>query len=200
MTRSIDQFRAYLHETHPSSPAMHSLATAATSAHIKGLRDLWQASDLSAGEFAEEVAAFWDYPRLKLPDMLALERAQDGFSARFLRDSMLCAMRRDDGTIVVAIADPTHTAALRAAEIVFGTGFETVVASFEDVAIVLDEHRDAGRPDSDGGMTVAQSEDDIESLRDLASGAPVVRAFNDLLEQALEYRASDIHIEPFRTG
>ncbi len=45
-----------------------------------------------------------------------------------------------------------------------------------------------------------QSDDDIESLRDLASGAPVVRAFNDLLERAVELRASDIHIEPFRTG
>jgi len=42
--------------------------------------------------------------------------------------------------------------------------------------------------------------DDIESLRDLASGAPVVRALNDLLERAVELRASDIHIEPFRTG
>ena len=45
-----------------------------------------------------------------------------------------------------------------------------------------------------------QSDDDIESLRDLASGAPVVRAVNDLLEKAVELRASDIHIEPFRTG
>ena len=33
-----------------------------------------------------------------------------------------------------------------------------------------------------------------------ASGAPVVRAVNDLLERAMELRASDIHIEPFRTG
>jgi general secretion pathway protein E len=43
-------------------------------------------------------------------------------------------------------------------------------------------------------------EDDIESLRDLASGAPVVRAVNDLLEKAVELRASDIHIEPFSAG
>ena len=41
---------------------------------------------------------------------------------------------------------------------------------------------------------------DIDSLRDLASGAPVVRAVNDLLEKAIELRASDIHVEPFRTG
>src|SRR5262249_15702694 len=49
-------------------------------------------------------------------------------------------------------------------------------------------------------VTLAPGDDDIESLRDLASGAPVVRAVNDLLEKAMELRASDIHIEPFRNG
>src|SRR5262249_12493502 len=34
----------------------------------------------------------------------------------------------------------------------------------------------------------------------LASGAPVVRAVNDLLEKAVELRASDIHIAPSRMG
>ena len=51
-----------------------------------------------------------------------------------------------------------------------------------------------------GGEQHLPREDDIESLRDLASGAPVVRAVNDLLEKAVELRASDIHIEPFQTG
>jgi general secretion pathway protein E len=51
-----------------------------------------------------------------------------------------------------------------------------------------------------GSETFQPREDDIESLRDLASGAPVVRAVNDLLERAVELRASDIHIEPFHTG
>ena len=46
----------------------------------------------------------------------------------------------------------------------------------------------------------AHSDDDIESLRDLASGAPVVRAVNDLLEKAVELRATDIHVEPIRGG
>ena len=45
-----------------------------------------------------------------------------------------------------------------------------------------------------------QTNDDIDSLRDLASGAPVVRAVNDLLEKAVELRATDIHVEPFRAG
>src|SRR5207245_11704798 len=76
------------------------------------------------------------------------------------------------------------------------------VGSFDGIATVLERRLDERTADA---VDVAEPErrpgdDDIDSLRDLASGAPVVRAVNDLLERALELRASDIHIEPFRTG
>src|SRR5262249_14630396 len=38
----------------------------------------------------------------------------------------------------------------------------------------------------------------VDVLRDLASGAPVVRAVNEIIECALERRATDIHLEPMR--
>jgi len=41
------------------------------------------------------------------------------------------------------------------------------------------------------------SEDDIEHLKDLASEAPVIRLVNQIIQRAVESRASDIHIEPF---
>ena len=75
------------------------------------------------------------------------------------------------------------------------------MASVEDIKIVLDQRLGSDDVEPESGSEVYQPrEDDIESLRDLASGAPVVRAVNDLLEKAVELRASDIHIEPFRTG
>ena len=56
-------------------------------------------------------------------------------------------------------------------------------------------------PDQNAPRSMRPSpNDDIDSLRDLASGAPVVRAVNDLLEKAIELRATDIHVEPFRNG
>jgi general secretion pathway protein E len=41
------------------------------------------------------------------------------------------------------------------------------------------------------------SEDDIEHLKDLASEAPVIRLVNQIIQRAVESRASDVHIEPF---
>src|SRR4029077_6052703 len=94
------------------------------------------------------------------------------------------------------------TACVRAAEIVLGAPIEIEVASFEDIATVLAKRLgdDDVRVESDVNSAGARTEDDIESLRDLASGAPVVRAVNELLEKAAETRATDIHIEPHRGG
>ena len=39
--------------------------------------------------------------------------------------------------------------------------------------------------------------EDLEQLRDMASEAPVIRLVNAMIAQAVEKRASDIHIEPF---
>ena len=90
------------------------------------------------------------------------------------------------------------TAAIRAAEIVFGETIELAIASFEDITTIL-ERLDGGDTAEAEANERPHSDDDIDSLRDLASGAPVVRAFNDLIERAVELRASDIHIEPFRS-
>ena len=166
------------------------------------LRELWEATDLSAAEFADEVSDYWGVVRLSLPQLLGSTPCIDGFSRRFLRESTIFPVRAPNGNYRLAVADPSDTAAIRAAEIVFGAPVEVAVASFEDITTLLDQRLDAEDANADEGAkgSTRQSDDDIESLRDLASGAPVVRAFNDLLERAVELRASDIHIEPFRTG
>ena len=91
---------------------------------------------------------------------------------------------------------------MKAAELVFGGPFEIVAASFEDIAALLGDRLDFADPAADGiqARDVGGAEESVDNLRDLASGAPVVRAVNDLMEKAVELRASDIHIEPFRDG
>src|SRR5208282_132943 len=167
------------------------------------LRDLWELSDLSANDFADEVAHFYKLPRLGLQQLLTASSLAPKFSARFLREMAIfpCQTEEAHGNRLV-VADPTDSAAVRAAEIVLGGPVAVEVASFEDIATVLSKRlgEDELLIAETGVSPVRQTDDDIESLRDLASGAPVVRAVNDLLERAVELRASDIHIEPFRTG
>jgi general secretion pathway protein E len=165
------------------------------------LRDLWQLTELSANDFADEVARFYDLPRLSLPELIAAPSVVARFSRRFLRETAVFPYQATDGSFRLVLGDPTDAAAIRAAEIVLGGRVRVEVASFEDLATVLAERigdDDASAEETD--VALAHAEDDIESLRDLASGAPVVRGVNDLLEKAVDLRATDIHIEPFRTS
>jgi general secretion pathway protein E len=162
---------------------------------------LWEVVDLPAGELADEAARFFEHERVTLQEMLQVEPLAEFFSSRFLRDTLMFPYQAADGSAVLALADPTDRAAQRAAEIVLRRDVTLKVASVEDLNIVLARRLgEDGAESADANSLLLPREDDIESLRDLASGAPVVRAVNDLLEKAVELRASDIHIEPFQTG
>ncbi|WP_316180600.1 GspE/PulE family protein [Bradyrhizobium sp. SZCCHNRI1009] len=186
------QFHAYLRERHPQAAGEGGAAAETQIA-------LWDRFGLTADVFAEEVAGFTGLERVALRELLAALPAVSEFSDRFLREVLGYPYKDSDGAAVFAMADPTDQAVRRAAELVLGPQTLFKVASHEDIAVVLDQRlEDSGEPDISPAQELR--DDDIESLRDLASGAPVVRAVNDLIEKAVEMRASDIHIEPFSTG
>jgi general secretion pathway protein E len=162
---------------------------------------LWEVTNLPPGDFADEAARFAGLERVTLQELLSAPALNEAFSQRFLREMVVFPYQTATGDAALAVADPTDRAAHRAAEIVLRRNVAVTVASVEDLAVVLDRRLgdDDIEPAETSGLAQLR-EDDIESLRDLASGAPVVRAVNDLLEKAVELRASDIHIEPFQTG
>jgi len=198
---SPEKFGTYLLEKY-SLPARGRtpLSQMAGASAVRALREVWESTNLPAGDFADEVARFWGLQRISLPELLASDPQVERFSRRFLRESMVLPFRSADGNLNLAVADPLDTAAIRAAEIVFGDRVNAVIASFEDIATVLERLDDSVDESVVAAGERLHSDDDIDSLRDLASGAPVVHAFNDLLERAVELRASDIHVEPFRAG
>ena len=166
------------------------------------LRRLWELTDLSANDFADEVARFHALPRMSLAQLMEASALVGRFSRRFLREMVVFPYETADGQFQLAVADPNDAAPVRAAEIVLGSRVAVTIASYEDIATVLAARigdDESASPEVSDAET-AHGDDDIENLRDLASGAPIVRAVNDLLEKAMELRASDIHIEPFRNG
>src|SRR5271165_2388706 len=145
-----------------------------TAGNERMLQKLWELTELSANDFADEVSQFFKIPRVALPDLLAATPLVKQFSRRFLREMTVFPYRTAEGHAMLAVADPSDTAAVRAAAIVLGGDIKVLVASFEDVATVLNQRLgedDVAAPGPAEDTQVA--DDDIESLRDLASGAPV---------------------------
>ena len=73
MTGSIvDEFVNYLSSRHFNAAGLLAKLNSTPRRNgDKTLRDLWEASDLSANDFATEVAAFYRLPRVALPQLIA---------------------------------------------------------------------------------------------------------------------------------
>src|SRR4029077_20361954 len=118
----------------------------------KTLRDLWEISDLSANDFATDVATFYALPRLTLPQLIAATPLAAKFSRRFLRETLVLPYQHADGRPRLVLADQNDVAAVRAAEIVLGVPVAVEIASYEDLAIALTKRLgedDEAAPESD---------------------------------------------------
>src|SRR5277367_1895856 len=103
------------------------------------LHKLWELTELSANDFADEVAQFFRVPRIPLPDLLAATPLVKQFSRRFLREMTVFPYRAADGQAILAVADPSDTAAVRAAASGLGGDIKVLVASFEDIGTALNQ-------------------------------------------------------------
>ncbi|MDX2159236.1 MAG: ATPase, T2SS/T4P/T4SS family [Hyphomicrobiaceae bacterium] len=122
-------------------------------------------------------------------------------SRSFLREQKLLPVRiEDSGRLLVAIADAGNEAAIQALAVATGRDLELLVASADDIEAAIDRMTsDEVIPDeADASAAAAGQPDDLEQLKDLALGAPVIRLVNQLLIDALHTRATDIHLEPTR--
>ena len=172
--------------------------TGSNGADANAFRDLWTRSGLTGSAYASSLAKFLQLEHMAFENLADTQSLTKSFAPRFLREFGAFPFLDANNAPAVAIAEPLDPAFDRAAQIVLAASPRYVIASYDDLAALLAERMgdtDAATPTA---RESAALDDDVESLRDLASGAPVVRALNDLFERAVELRATDLHIEPMR--
>ncbi len=119
-------------------------------------------------------------------------------------------LKRRNGTLVVATSDPFELYALDEISSTTGLMVEPVLASAEEIDKLVKTHLGVGSETIDGLLAQRESEDGIELVEELeldgseasevAQEASVVRLVNEILVEAIEARASDIHIEAQAKG
>ena len=105
----------------------------------------------------------------------------------------------EDGRLVVAMADPANVFAVDDIRSMTGLEVKPVVATKSDVIAAINRyHRgDAELDDLTMSMEAnAEDLDDLSSVKEIVEDAPIVKFVNLLITQAIQDRASDIHIEP----
>jgi general secretion pathway protein E len=128
--------------------------------------------------------------------------ADNGLSLRFLKDARVVPLFENDHELCVAVADPLDTYVPRALEMATGKQISLRVGLPTEIQAAIERlYEQPSEGDDAEAEAQAElgnfSEEDIEHLRDLASEAPVIRLVNQILQRAVESRASDVHIEPF---
>src|SRR4029079_2986945 len=117
-TNVLDEFAKYLTERHINAATLLAkLNSGGRRSDDKTLRDLYEASDLSANDFAEEVAAFYRLPRVALQQLVAPQPLTAKFSRRFLRETLVFPYQGAAGSCRLVLADPSDEGAIRASEI-----------------------------------------------------------------------------------
>ena len=122
----------------------------------------------------------------------------EGLSHRFLRQCRAFPISLVDSTLTLAMADPLDFDAIAAVRAFSSLNVQTALASEQEVLDAIDKHYEASERAAVLGEGLdEEATADLEHLRDMASEAPVIRLVNAMIGEAVEKRASDIHIEPF---
>jgi general secretion pathway protein E len=151
---------------------------------------------LTPSGFADELATFYRCDRVERRELVAARFGGAQLSPRFLKEEHLFPFEHPSGRLMLAIARPVEDETIRAAEVALRQSVAIVVATADDIDAALATVLEAERQTATAPTETASADDDLDDLRDLARGAPVVRALDELLRLAVEQRATDLHIEP----
>ncbi|MFZ4791971.1 MAG: GspE/PulE family protein [Candidatus Competibacteraceae bacterium] len=151
---------------------------------------------LSEDSLLPVLAEQLEMPLLDADELLTLGSAwleQTGVELNWWIDQEVLAWETGSGAIRCVARDPLNPALSEAIERIFpGRVLEWRLARSHDLERALDLLSRSNAAFLSGDATVAH-------LRELAEEAPVIEFVNNLLSQAFEARASDIHIEPEET-
>jgi len=139
-----------------------------------------------------------DVPLVSIEGPPAVSSETEALSPRFLRQFRCLPVGRDDHTVTLAMADPLDVETISAVRNCTGLKVSTVLAAEQEILDAIDKYYgDSARGETEIDPDGAEASEDLEHLRDMASEAPVIRLVNAIIAQAVEKRASDIHLEPF---
>ena len=123
----------------------------------------------------------------------------EALSPRFLRQFRAIPSAIHDSTLTLAMADPLDFETLATVRQVTGLKVQPALAAEQEILDALDKFYGATQRPEGASIEEPGGEagEDLEHLRDMASEAPVIRLVNAMIAQAVEKRASDIHLEPY---
>jgi general secretion pathway protein E len=125
----------------------------------------------------------------------------------FLREKIIFPLQLKEDTLILAVYDPFDLYTIEDLKVSLGKNIRIVLSSEQDILKSIETfygqeggsemNRMVNDIEDDDMHGLDTLDDSTEHIRDMASEAPVIKLVNHVISQAIETRASDIHLEPF---
>ncbi len=170
------------------------------------------ALDLSFNSELDCLHALGDSVGMDVVDLTKSEPAAGvlvGFPARLIHRHNVFPISRSNGLVTLAVSNPFDVQAVDTATAATGETVTAVLADSAEIAKLIKSQLGVGAETIDG-LIAQTTDDDVQVLDELsfdgseaaeaAQQASVVKLVNDILTEAVNARASDIHMESQADG
>lgn len=161
---------------------------------------------VSASELTERQASQYGYDFVDLESMEIPRTVIELVPESVARENVVIPLGLDDDTIQVAVSNAMDYEVLDKLRFVLNREIKIAVASKEAIQSAINRHYGDSQTESVDSMLAEFTETAIDFTETEGGGgggaeeddsAPIVRLVNLIISEAVNMRASDIHIEPF---
>jgi type II secretory ATPase GspE/PulE/Tfp pilus assembly ATPase PilB-like protein len=160
---------------------------------------------VSRGQVLAAIGDQFHMPVVDLEDVVVEAKILQSLPARLVYKQNCVPIGQTDGTITVATSDPFELSVLDELRLLTGCNIEMVLADEDDLHKFIRANYGVGgdtlgeMAGADGGAGVSPASFDGVSADELeqAQEASVIKLVNDILIEAINDRATDVHIEPY---
>jgi len=137
-------------------------------------------------KLVEVLADMFRLPYIRLSDVMIDEAALVLVPVDYIEQNKVLPIKLRDGILTIAMSNPLDVALLQEMQMKCGCQINPVMASSGEIAQYL--------PKFIAKVVDIKTREQEDRIREQSS--PMVRLVNDLLEQAIVEKASDIHLQP----
>jgi len=164
---------------------------------------------INPNQLGQALAQQWNIPFISKISRNQIKPELLGrFSLNFLKNNCMLPILDKNSQLAIALADPLNVTAYDSIMNVLGQHCPRIVCSAAEIEKAISRHyyQAASKQNSKGPMAHKQNSETTtlnpsqikqEDLLNIAHQAPTVKLVNTILFQAVNSRASDIHIEPY---
>ncbi len=123
--------------------------------------------------------------------------------SRFVHRKRIVPVARQNGTLRVVTSDAYDLYSLDEIHLMTGLTVEPVLAPQEEIDKLIKAHYGVGGDtidemvDADTVDVISTDDEDTQDLLAMAQEASVIKLVNEIILEAINERASDVHVEPF---